>query len=70
MSTWAGPQHWRLRSKFSKGTYALNGRHATPVCGILRFGGEVTVFESVFISGLEVNFLVHLQSFASKIFFH
>ena len=20
MSTWAGPQHWRLRSKFSKGT--------------------------------------------------
>ena len=49
MSTWAGPQHWRLRSKFSKGTYALNGRHATPVCGILRFGGEVTVFESVFI---------------------
>ena len=49
MSTWAGPQHWRLRSKFSKGTYAVNGRHATPVCGVLRFGGEVTVFESVFM---------------------
>ena len=48
MSTWAGPQHWRLRSKFSKGTYALL-RSPTPVFGILRFGGEVTVFESVFI---------------------
>ena len=65
MSTWAGPQHWRLRSKFSKGTYALNGRHATPVCGVLRFGGEVTVFESVFICVLR---WCYMGRFATTIF--
>ena len=64
MSTWAGPQHWRLRSKFSKGTYALL-RSPTPVCGTLRFGGEVTVFESVFICVLR---WCYTERFATTIF--